>query len=309
MSSRLPSNESGYLHPQYAQSLSEWGNPVRLARSGGWILEREIPGTPERDAMGCYPLFACKDWSRLPEDLEELRGELISLSVVTDPFGEYAPDDLHRCFQDVVIPFKEHFIVDLSSTPQSHVVAHHQRSARTSLRSLIIEKCDAPIQFLDEWCQLYDTLVERHAITGLQAFSRSSFARQLSVPGLVAFRAMHKGATVGMILWYVQGNVGYYHLGAYNSLGYEMRASFGLFWHALEYFSLQGLGWLNLGAGAGLETSSDGLTRFKSGWATGTRTAYFCGRIFDRERYAEILALRKTQVSDYFPAYRQGEFA
>jgi Acetyltransferase (GNAT) domain len=300
---------TGYLHPGYAESLSEFGAPRLLSSSGGWILKRAIPGVSDADAMGCYPLFACEDWSRLPDDLEELRGELVSLSMVTDPFGEYTADDLHECFREVVFPFKDHFIVDLSSKPQSSVSSHHQRNAGISLRSLNIEKCDVPIQFLDEWCKLYDTLVERHAIRGLLAFSRSSFARQLSVPGLVAFRATHQGAAVGMILWYVQGNVSYYHLGAYNSLGYEMRAAFGLFWYALEYFSSQGLAWLNLGAGAGLKSNGDGLTRFKSGWATGARTAYFCGRIFDPERYAEILALRNIQVSDYFPAYRQGEFA
>jgi len=184
MSSPSPSNESGYAHPQYAQSLSQFGNPRQLARSGGWILEREIPGTSERDAMGCYPLFACEDWLRLPEDLEDLRGELISLSMVTDPFGEYTADDLHRCFRDLVIPFKDHFIVDLSRTPQSSVAAHHRRNAVISRRSLVIESCEVPLQFLDQWCALYDTLVERHTIKGLQTFSRSSFARQLSVPGL-----------------------------------------------------------------------------------------------------------------------------
>ena len=308
MSSPSPSNESGYAHPQYAQSLSQFGNPRQLARSGGWILEREIPGTSERDAMGCYPLFACEDWLRLPEDLEDLRGELISLSMVTDPFGEYTADDLHRCFRDLVIPFKDHFIVDLSGTPQSSVAAHHQRNAVISRRNLAIETCDVPLQFLDQWCALYDTLVERHAIKGLRAFSRSSFARQLSVPGIVAFRATHKGAAVGMVLWYVRGNVGYFHLGAFNKLGYEMRAAFGLIWYALEYFSSQGLDWLNLGAGAGLKTSSDGLTRFKSGWATGTRLTYFCGRIFDRGKYEELVRLKQMPPTNYFPQYRAGEF-
>ena len=36
---------------------------------GGSILERPIGALPDRDAMGCYPLFACQDWSRLADDL------------------------------------------------------------------------------------------------------------------------------------------------------------------------------------------------------------------------------------------------
>jgi hypothetical protein len=50
------------------------------------------------------------------------------------------------------------------------------------------------------------------------------------------------------------------------------------------------------------------LSRFKRGWATGTRTAYFCGRIFDRANYREITRASGCMATDYFPAYRQGEF-
>jgi hypothetical protein len=52
-----------------------------------------------------------------------------------------------------------------------------------------------------------------------------------------------------------------------------------------------------------------GLTRFKRGWATGTRPVYFCGRIFQRERYEQLARQGGAPVSGYFPAYRHGEFA
>ena len=68
--------------------------------------------------------------------------------------------------------------------------------------------------------------------------------------------------------------------------------------------------WLGLGAGAGVTTSvEDGLTRFKKGWATGTRPASFCGRIFDSERYRELCRKGGADDGRYFPAYRSGEFA
>ncbi len=63
--------------------------------------------------MGCYPLFCCKDWSRLHADLDEIGGDLVSLSIVPDPFGSYDLAYLKQCFGDVVIPFKEAFVVDL----------------------------------------------------------------------------------------------------------------------------------------------------------------------------------------------------
>jgi Acetyltransferase (GNAT) domain len=303
---------TGYLSPGYAQSLAEFGNPRELPRSGGWVLEREIPGFPFKDAMGCYPIFACRDWSQLHADLadlEDIGTDLVSLSLVTDPFGEYTPTYLRQCFNDVAIPFKEHFIVDLRLNINASVSSHHRRYARKALQKLEVEKPEDPARYLDQWRYLYTALIERHQIKGIPAFSPTSFARQMDIPGIVAFRAVYQGRTIGMLLWYVQGDVGYYHLGAYNSLGYEMRASFALFWSAIEHFAAIGLRWLNLGARAGVNSSeSDGLTRFKGGWATGTRMAYFCGRIFNRTSYLEIVSGMDISPNGYFPAYRDGEF-
>jgi hypothetical protein len=243
-------------------------------------------------------------------DLETLQEELVSLAIVTDPFGNYDLESLRRCFPDRVVPFKEHMVTDLSSSPESFVAAHHQRNARKALACLNIELCDDAPVFAEEWTKLYESLVKRHRIKGLTTFSASSFLGQLAVPGMKLFRATYDGQTVGMTLWYAGRSRAYYHLGAYSEAGYEFRASFGLFWRAIEYFSSQGLEWLNLGAGAGLsEDEEGGLTRFKRGWATGTRTAFFCGRIFDKAGYAEAMSMGQVAPSEYFPAYRKGEYS
>jgi hypothetical protein len=259
--------------------------------------------------MGCYPLFACHDWSQLHADLEELDREWVSLSLVTDPLAEYDAAYLCWCFGDVVIPFKQHFVVDLSRPVDTCVSKHHRRYARKALKDVSVEICKSPMHLLDDWVDLYATLSERHKIKGILAFSRSSFAKQLRVPGIVAFRATYQGTTVGALLWYVQGEASYYHLGASSPLGYELRTSFALFWSAIEYFAASGLRRLDLGAGAGVTgDGTDGLARFKRGWSTGTRTAYFCGRIFDQARYAELARARGVSADGYFPAYRKGEF-
>jgi len=301
---------TGYSHSRYAESLSELGIPQELQHSKAWILVRSIQGFSVCDAIGCYPLFCCQEWSRLHLDLEELAAKFVSLAVVVDPFGGYDPTYLKECFNDVVRPFKEHYVVDLSHSTDSFIDAHHRRNARKALRELQVENCAKPLQYLDNWTALYDNLIKRHRITGISRFSRNSFFHQLNVPGIVMFRAVCEDVTVGMLLWYVQGEVAYYHLGAYNSRGYEMRASFALFWRAIEYFTELGLQWLNLGAGAGVDgNGTDGLSRFKHGWSTGTRTAYFCGRIFDHDRYSEIVTAKRISATKYFPAYRYGEFA
>lgn len=298
---------TGYLHPGYAESLSEFGTPQELPRCGGWILERQIPGFPYRDAMGCYPLFACQDWSQLHADLADLGNELISLSLVADPFGEYDLAYLQRCF-DLVIPFKEHFVADLSFPINDIVRRKWRQYARKAQRQgICVERCQEPKQFLDEWVHLYSLLIDKHRITGYRAFSRRSFAQQLSVPGMVMFRARVERDVVGALLWYVQEKVAYAHLTACNPLGYKLKASYALYWSSIEHFAGE-CRWLDLGGRAGVQSrDTDGLSHFKRGWSTGTRTAYFCGRIFDRERYLEIAKAKGITNTGYFPAYREGE--
>ena len=300
----------GYAHADYAASLSEFGTPRLLPNSGSWILERRIPGSDYSDAMGCYPLFACQNWSQLREDLETIRNDLVSVSLVTDPFGEYDAAYLRSCFPDVAVIFKEHFVSNLSRRQEPFVNSHHRRNARRALREMSVEKCANPQDFLSDWIELYSTLITRHDIKGMLAFSPESFSRQFRVPGMVAFRAVKDSQTIGMVLWYQQDDRAYYHLGAYSPTGYELRASFALFSYSIEYFAAQGIEWLSLGAGAGSGTAADsGLSRFKQGWSTNTRPVYFCGRILDRERYQEIIKVQNVAATNYFPAYRHGEFS
>jgi hypothetical protein len=302
--------EAGYAHPLYAESLSEFGKPLELRRCGGWVLKRNVPNTLYFDAMGCYPLFSCADWSKLREDLEDVGDKLVSVALVADPFGDYDAVYLKKCFEDIVIPFKEHFVVDLGKPIESFTSKHHRYYARKALKELLIERCQKPLQNLEDWMELYSNLIVKHGIKGVSAFSRRAFEVQFGVPGFAAFRAMHANRTVGMILWYVCGDTGYWHLGAFSDLGYKLNASYALMEEAIDYFASIGLTGLLLGGGAGVRgVGNDGLTRFKKGWATGTKTTYFCGRIFDRAKYDEIVKAKGVAEVDYFPAYRKGEFS
>jgi hypothetical protein len=298
----------GYLSAAYAASLADHGTPRLLARSQGWVLRRPIDGTPWEDACGCYPLFACQDWSRLADDLSELGDQIVSFSAVADPFGGYDLGLLGECFPQLARPFKEHFIIDLERDPETYISRHHLREARRALRKLSVERCDQPAEVLADWIRLYAILVERHGISGIPAFSEASFAAQLRVPGIVAFRAAYQGETVAIFLWYEQGEVAYYHLAAHSDEGYRLGASYALLRLAIDFFAASGPGWLDLGGSAGLGDADDGLAQFKRGWATGTRTAYLCGRIFDDEAYDELIRRTGMAVTSYFPAYRFGEF-
>lgn len=300
---------AGYMHEGYARSLGFVGDLVSLPASGGYLIARNVPGSSDRDGVGCYPVFCCRDWSALGKDIDEVGRELVTVTLVTDPFGNHDPDLLKAWFPDVCRPFKEHAIVDLAQEPREFVSSHHQRNTRRALKGLTVEVCDKPQEHLADWIRVYAGLVERHGIGGVAAFCPDAFAGQFEVPGLVMLRARKGNEVVGMILWYLQGDVGYYHLAAYTPEGYEQRASFALFWRSLEHFSGR-VRWLGLGANAGRESAQDGLSRFKAGWATGTRTAYLCGRVCDRSRYQELVARTAGGCSPdlqgvgFFPAYR-----
>lgn len=299
---------TGYLHRRFAESFAAFGRPRQLPCSGGWILERDIPGSPYRDAMGCYPLFACRDWSRVGEDLADLEGELVSLALVADPYCGYDISDLERWF-DTVVPFKQHFFADFARPVEEFVSRRHRRRAAAALEKLTVARHPNPPDFLDEWVELYSTLVRRHKLTGIKALSAAGFACQLSVPGAIVLRAIYDGGTVGAHIYYTHGDRAYCHLAAFSAVGYELLASFALQWQGILYFADK-VRYLGLGAGAGVQASAnDGLTQFKRGWASGTRTAYFCGRVFDRSKYAELVATRAMSPAiPFFPAYRAGEF-
>jgi len=299
---------TGYMHPEYAESLMEFGVPRALPRSGGWILERQVPGESSRDAMGCYPLLSCLDWSQLHIDLDEVGDELVSLSLVTDPFGEYDPDYLRRCFRDVVIPFKEHYIVDLQRPLNEIAGRRHRKNARRALKNIRINVIEEPTKFIEEWLSLYNNLICKHNISGVSAFSRKAFAKQLSLPGTVVLSAKYQDETVAAQIYFVQGDVVHCHLGAASQTGYDQGALHAMDFYSIEYFADK-VRWLNLGGAAGITSdSTDGLSLYKSGWSTETRTAYFCGRIFNQEKYEKIVKATGITATDYFPAYRKGEF-
>lgn len=305
-----------YRAAKYAESLAEFGAPLWLPHSRGWVLRREIPGSAgaqgavRHDATGCYPLFDCADWSALGRDLADLRAAgLVSLTLVTEPLGLTGPERLPGWFPEVARPYKEHFVVDLALPADRVGSAHHRRHLRRFAGQGRVELCPRPEAEAEAWTRLYDHLIARHGITGLARFSRESFRHQLALPSAVLLRAVtHQGDLAGMQIWFAEGGRAWYHLGAYNELGYRLGgASAALTAAALDHFRGRGLRWADLGSGAGLaHDPDDGLTRHKRGWATGTRWAWLCGAVLDRAAYAEACRGRGVAPADtaFFPAYR-----
>lgn len=297
----------GYASGAYAESLTEFGELIQLPRSGGYLLKRPIAGTSEYDAMGNYPLFFCQDWACLSDDLDDLPEDIISVSLVADPYGEYSLSILQKTF-DVVNAFKEHFVVNLSQPSEEVGTRGHVKQARKALKKIQVEVCADPSGFSDDWNNLYNQLRIRHNISGIRAFSKKVFLQQLSMPEVVVLQAFFENELIGAQIYYIQDDVVHCHLGAVNDVGYKMGASYAMDFYSFRFFS--GIaGKLDLGGGIGFSgAGEDGLSRYKKGWSSETRPVYFCGRIINLSRYAALTATRQQYETNFFPAYRAGEF-
>ncbi len=281
---------------------------MHLSRCDGWLLQRQIPGTRYTDAMGCHPLFLCQDWSQLEADLNSISTKIVSLILVTDPFGQYDRQLLSKCF-DNVIHFKYHYVVDLSRPLEQNVKKSHRATARRALRKLDVQVCEQPHNYLEEWDKLFRHMIRRHKMTGMHALSKRAFAEQFRTPGAIMFAAIADGNIVGLDILYVQNDVAYGHACAFNELGYKLRASYAMRWYMLNYFSGK-LRWVDFGGAAGLgDNESDGLISYKRGWCADKKPVYLCRKVFQQCVYDRLVKDSHAEHSRYFPAYREGEFA
>jgi hypothetical protein len=252
----------------------------------------------------------CLRWDQLPADLAAPGSRWVTLVLVTDPFAELDPAHLATGF-DFVKPFKCHFVADLTTPFAEALNKHHRYYVKKSLKEIETEVCDQPRRYLREWIGLYDNLVQKRGIRGLRAFSAWSFEQQLGIPGMVLILGRQRGEIIGAHLVAIQGDVAYSHLAAFSAVGYQLNAAYAIYWATLEYLTARHVRYLDLGGAPGLDPDApaDGLTLFKRGWSRTTRLVYLCGRVLDPDRYAELCRLKGAEATDYFPAYRAGEFA
>jgi hypothetical protein len=297
-----------YDHPSYLSSLAEFGIPRALPESGGWLLERKISGFPYVDCMGPYPLFCCEDWSRLPQDIMQLDSDLVAVTVVTDPFANFDLEEMAACFYSRFFVFKLHYAIDLEIPLEEIGGKRRRRHARRALNKLSIEVSESPAEFIDDWMEVYSVLVQKHQINGIRAFSRQAFLEQFKIPGSIMIRALYQGKTIGAQVYLYQGEVIHAHLGACDSIGYDLEATYAIDYFSFEFFKGKAK-WLNLGGGIGISNGIlDGLSQYKSAWASHIRNSYFCGRIINVDRYEELVQNKNAHQENYFPAYRAGEF-
>ena len=301
----LASSPAAYLDPGYAASLAEFGEPVLLPQSQGWLLKRQVAGAERFDAMGCYPYLACAHWDRLADDLRSLEG-VVSVAAAPDPFGAYDLADLKRAFPDRLVAFKTHHVADLAR-PLGEIVSRRRlRYAEKALRQLTVEFHAAPEGLLDVWSGLFRHAVQQFGLKGVRAYSPAAMEQQFRLEGSYMAIASHESQPVAAHIWMLNGGVAHAHLAAPGPRAHEFGAAYALYHRALEFF-VGKAAMIDWGGEAGVSRQGQ-LGVFKAGWSTGTRQAYFGGRILDLGRYGELCEASGKPPESYFPAYRAGEF-
>ncbi len=306
----ITGRKDGYRSAEYAAACDYIGHPRPLLRSGGWLMEKAVEGTPYLDLSSPYPLFDVDDWSMLAQDLSAIDTETyITVTVVVDPLADIAFHDLFNLFPDRHMKLKSHFIADLSRDVESFVSSGHRYKARRALKKLDIVHEEDKAACLPGWKDLYDGLIRRHNIHGPSLFSAVSFARQFAMEEMHLFTAREGDDIVAMHLWLEQDNRVYYHLGASAPRGYQLRATYAIVWEALRFFKAKGCTHASLGGVAGnADDPANGLAQFKRGFSTGNLPSMLCGKVMNPRVYDRISKERGKGNSPFFPKYRHDEF-
>jgi hypothetical protein len=288
-----------YASAAYARVFEGLAEPLWTPAWGAYVLVREIPGGG-RDAIGMYPLAPFAPDADIAGGLAWLKAQgLVSIGLVPDLSTAPPLADLQAAF-GLCVPFKTHFLVEYDQPVE--FTKHHRgkiKRAAEKVRTEVVALADR----LDTWCSLYDTLIDRHEIGGLSAFSRSAFESLAEMEGLTAVAAFAGDAIVSMHLWVADpvAGCGYSLLAATSAEGYRLSAAYAV--NDLSLRQLSHLSRVNLGGGAGLQTGEDGLTYFKRGFSNAQAQAYFCAAILDEARYAALSGGTATPEVP-FPAYR-----
>jgi len=296
--------ELGYGSLAYGKGFQEFGEVITLPRSRIQVLKRSICEN-HSDLVGLYPFSVCGNWTRVDDDLAFMRETgAVSIVLVADPFtGQEALERLSHW--TVCSQLKTHFIVHLKEDWKALRAKNTRNNANQGLRLQTVEVVENPLEYAEEFWELYQHTIERHAVSGIQRFSFRAIECQLKAEGVVLVVAKRGHAVCGAMISYNHGETGHLHLVGQTSEGFSIRTSYALIHRSLEVLESLGCDEVNLGGSAGAaDDPTDGLYRFKSRWTRHRRQSVLCGEILDHRAYDVMVDRSGCPPGSFFPRYR-----
>jgi hypothetical protein len=291
-----------YCSKKYAESFKEVGmEPIYLPNNDIWLVKRPIPGANLYDAANCYPVFPFSKDIDFIKDIDTFKQHnIVSLVLVSDVFTQNACINLSNQF-NYVIEYKPHYIIDLK-VDEIKYTSHHRQYVKKA-NQYCETKFISLKEYIDEWKELYNVLIEKHSLTGVHKFSKSFFAEIATLDKLYMIGAFIEKKLVSAMLWIEYDGFIYSFLGASSSEGYDKMCAYAVYDYSIKYFKEKKFTAIDLGGGAGVQKSSAGLSFFKKGFSNKELYCYIYGMIIDHEAYIN-LSKDKNNTIKYFPLYR-----
>jgi hypothetical protein len=291
-----------YCSKKYAEGFKAIGmDPIYLPNNDIWVVKRPIPGTDLYDAANCYPVFPFSKNTDFSIDIDTFKQHnIISLVLVSDIFTQNACSNIIDQFNHIQ-EYKPHYIVDLKANEINYTSHHRQYVKKANLSCEV--KLISLKEYLNEWIELYNVLIDKHLLTGVHKFSKSFFAEIATLEKLYMIGAFIEKKLVSAMLWIEYDGFIYSFLGASSSEGYDKMCAYAVYDYSIKYFKEKNFKAIDLGGGAGVQTSSAGLSFFKKGFSNKELNCYIYGMIIDHEAYINLSKDKNNNIK-FFPLYR-----
>ncbi|MEM7327813.1 MAG: GNAT family N-acetyltransferase [Pseudomonadota bacterium] len=287
-------------------SYASLGVPIQLPASGLRLLKRHICNDLY-DLVGLYPYSVCPSVANLQAETDQafLRDSAaVTISFILSPFQSEQTIDLQDW--DVLTPFKEHIVLDLTEDWRRRVSKKTRYCIRRSEelhRTIIAPKT---VETATLFHKLYAHTVRRHSVIGVQNFSVDAIHAQLMTPGTFVLQSFHEGECSGFLIGVNNKDHANYHLVAIAPEHYNKLTNYALLNAAIAFCASNGVRYFNLGGGAGLTSdASDGLYRFKRRWSANSLNTHLCGKILRPSVYAALTEGQDDPPRPFFPQYRR----
>lgn len=295
-----------YNSGEYCRCLEDFGTPVPLDPTCGFLLGRTIPGTGLADLISSYPVHTLVDAQGLAGSLRSTAtGRFVTATIVTDPLS---PDTADERGWDFAKPWKTHLVLD-TEKPGACLfpdkVRYYAKRSSSRFGFRVEFRRDGKQELLPDWLRLWELLTERHLLKGLKALSARYFERLFALEQPVLAILSDDEGVHSIHVWITQGELAWSHLHASDARAYECSANYMLYSEELEWLAGIGCRRCLLGSASG-SGGEDGLFRFKKQFSNSSAENHLLGLIIDRAAYSELTG---SPVHDggYFPAYRRGE--
>ncbi len=297
-----------YRSPDYGRSFASRFDVITTLSAPATWLRRPVDGTGSFDFAGAYPCISLPDYSALDAALDELKeAGGVSVVFVTNAFDDAAIANVADRSDRLALcrPFKTHHVVAFDGPWRRHLSAHHERELKAARKQpLAARVVETTPGYAGTFWPLYEVLIDRHDISGVQALGPEIIAAQCGLPGTVAVEIVDGDEVIASSLWVHDDREAHIHLHAQTPDAYSRRASYLLYEAALDFLS-ERVERVDLGGGAGFtDNAEDGLSRYKKGWSNATARTYLCGAILDPVRYDALTHARGSADAEFFPKYR-----